>query len=226
MSSAPGDGRRGRPGLACPTISLTPLCLYAPLIPSSPTYLCSIFDTESGELLQELRRGTERAEITSIAFNATSSMLACASDKGTVHIWKLRPEAVPSASGGSGAASAATSGGGAAGAAAGGGAGGEGGEGGGAAGSEDAPAAAASSTNSKSSLSFMKGLLPKYFSSEWSFAQFRVPDSRSVVAFGQEPNTIMVVSADGSFFRANFEKGGEAVRIAYSQFVAGEWSDV
>lgn len=30
----------------------------------------------------------------------------------------------------------------------------------------------------------MKKLLPKYFSSEWSFAQFRVPDVRSIVAFG------------------------------------------
>lgn len=39
--------------------------------------------------------------------------------------------------------------------------------------------------------SFMKGILPKYFTSEWSFAQFRVPDTRSMVAFGQEPNTVI-----------------------------------
>lgn len=41
------------------------------------------------------------------------------------------------------------------------------------------------------SLSYFAGFLPKYFSSEWSYAQFRAPDSRSVVAFGQEPNTII-----------------------------------
>jgi hypothetical protein len=29
------------------------------------------------------------------------------------------------------------------------------------------------------------------------------------------------VGADGSFFKANYEKGGEAVRVAYSHFVAG-----
>ncbi len=30
-----------------------------------------------------------------------------------------------------------------------------------------------------SSLSFMRGLLPKYFSSEWSFAQYKVPEDAS-----------------------------------------------
>jgi hypothetical protein len=31
--------------------------------------------------------------------------------------------------------------------------------------------------------------------------------------------SVAVVGADGSFFKANFEKGGEAIRVAYSQFV-------
>jgi len=34
-------------------------------------------------------------------------------------------------------------------------------------------------------------MLPKYFSSEWSFAQFRVPPMLSIVAFGNEADTIM-----------------------------------
>ncbi len=33
------------------------------------------------------------------------------------------------------------------------------------------------------------------------------------------PLFFAVVGADGSFFKANFEKGGEAVRVAYAQFV-------
>ena len=41
------------------------------------------------------------------------------------------------------------------------------------------------------SFSFMRGLLPKYFSSEWSFAQFRVPETRTICAFGSEKNTII-----------------------------------
>ena len=31
----------------------------------------------------------------------------------------------------------------------------------------------------------------KYFSSEWSFAQFRVPPLLSICAFGAEPSTIL-----------------------------------
>ncbi|XP_039131748.1 autophagy-related protein 18d-like isoform X3 [Dioscorea cayenensis subsp. rotundata] len=42
------------------------------------------------------------------------------------------------------------------------------------------------------------GVLPKYFSSEWSFAQFHLPEvSRYIVAFGSQ-NTVMVVGMDGS----------------------------
>lgn len=38
----------------------------------------------------------------------------------------------------------------------------------------------------------MKDLLPKYFSSEWSFAQFKVAaDCRCICAFGGEKNTVI-----------------------------------
>lgn len=46
----------------------------------------------------------------------------------------------------------------------------------------------------------MRGFLPKYFSSEWSFAQFRVPETRTICAFGAEKNTI--VGASRSYSRA------------------------
>jgi hypothetical protein len=361
-----------------------------------------VYDTATGELLQELRRGADRADIYSIAFNQSSSMLACSSDKGTVHIFRLKESvydttpvhsaglrgdalAAASAAGvsaagvGSGSPSPASARGssgvssGTAGSASAGllpptagpaipGSGGDlGGTGSGSnsssglgkpgvhsdgrgtsddshaasgvaglaappAGSGEAPASATShgsagslagpapmsgaaggsssgtAANPKSSFAFMRGLLPKYFSSEWSFAQFRVPETRALVAFGQEPHTIVgasaasplaaglalppsccklhvgvgllrcgirgllrmplapfycvtsdlrfshlpipcppahlfnpahplpsanpsrpcaVVGADGSFFKANYEKGGEAVRVAYSHFVAG-----
>jgi hypothetical protein len=36
----------------------------------------------------------------------------------------------------------------------------------------------------------MKKILPKYFSSEWSFAQFRLPESDCIAAFANENGII------------------------------------
>jgi hypothetical protein len=68
----------------------------------------------------------------------------------------------------------------------------------------------------------MRGLLPKYFSSEWSFAQFRVPETRTICAFGAEKNTIIVVGADGSFYKATFDNGGDCERTSLSKFIKTE----
>jgi len=54
--------------------------------------LIRIFDTSTGRNLQELRRGADKAEIYSLAFNYNSYWLACSSDKGTVHIFSINPK--------------------------------------------------------------------------------------------------------------------------------------
>lgn len=42
------------------------------------------------------------------------------------------------------------------------------------------------------------GVLPKYFNSEWSVAQFRLHEgSQYVVAFGHQKNTIVILGMDG-----------------------------
>ncbi len=51
--------------------------------------LIRIFSTETGEPLQEVRRGSDKAEIYSIAFDKHSHWIACSSDKGTIHIWHV-----------------------------------------------------------------------------------------------------------------------------------------
>lgn len=143
--------------------------------------LIRIFDTATGQPLQELRRGADRAEIYSIAFNYNTKWLAVSSDKGTVHVFKLGKSA-----------------------------------------EEQKEEAEKSKVNPKSALSFMKGVLPKYFSSEWSFAQFRVPDVRTIVSFGTvKKNSIIVVSADGTFYKAIFDpdKSGEMVQDHYEKFI-------
>lgn len=54
----------------------------------------------------------------------------------------------------------------------------------------------------------VKGIvpLPSYFYSEWSLAQFRVPeDCWSVVAFGHAANTLYVLNQKGSFYKVEYD---------------------
>ncbi|KAL0435871.1 UNVERIFIED_CONTAM: Autophagy-related protein 18a [Sesamum radiatum] len=78
---------------------------------------------------------------------------------------------------------------------------------------------------SSSSLSFIKGVLPKYFSSEWSVAQFRLPEgSQYIVAFGHQKNTVVILGLDGSFYRCKFDPatGGEMTQLEYHNFLKPE----
>lgn len=69
--------------------------------------------------------------------------------------------------------------------------------------------------NPGSTFSFIRAVLPKYFSSEWSFAQFKLPEEmKSTVAFGQEKHSIFILGSDGSFYKCAFDpqKGGDMVQ--------------
>jgi len=46
----------------------------------------------------------------------------------------------------------------------------------------------------------------KYFKSEWSFAQLRIEDTKSIVTFGPS-NTIIVITSNGKYYQASFEVG-------------------
>ncbi|CAN1197970.1 Autophagy-related protein 18a, partial [Linum perenne] len=153
--------------------------------------LVRIFNTADGTLLQEVRRGADRAEIYSLAFSSTAQWLAVSSDKGTVHIFslKLNPGAkmIDTSAGASNA--------------------------------NHAPGSPGSS------LSFFKGVLPKYFSSEWSVAQFRlVEGSQYIVAFGHQKNTVVILGFDGSFYRCQFDpaSGGEMKQLEHHNFLKPE----
>ncbi|GJM94730.1 hypothetical protein PR202_ga11403 [Eleusine coracana subsp. coracana] len=149
--------------------------------------LVRVFNTVDGTCLQEVRRGRDSAEIYSIALSPDLRWLAVSSDKGTLHVFSLRIR-------GAGQKDAA-----------------------------DVPSAASVSLaqpntvpNARSSLSFMKGFLPNYFSSEWSFAQFHLPEAtRYIVAFGEQ-NIVMILGMDASFDPV---KGGEMVRKEFFRFL-------
>lgn len=190
--------------ISCMTMTLDGLLLATA---STKGTLIRIFNTMDGTQLQEVRRGLDRAEIYSIALSTNVQWLVVSSDKGTVHVFRLRVRV----------------------------------------GGEDAsfqlPAVQApemvhqnSSTpvdalispntgaNNNSSLYFMRGVLPKYFSSEWSFAQFHLPEvTRYIAAFGSQ-NTVMIVGMDGSFCRCTFDpvNGGQMLQTEYVRFLKAD----
>ncbi|KAL7239477.1 hypothetical protein ACSBR2_005390 [Camellia fascicularis] len=158
---------------------------------SSKGTLVRIFNTLDGSLLQEVRRGADRAEIYSLAFSSTAQWLAVSSDKGTVHVFSLKVDS------GSLGIERTRSG----------------------------PDPNLSTPSAVSSLSFIKGVLPKYFSSEWSVAQFRLQEgSQYIVAFGHEKDTVVIVGMDGSFYRCQFNPvaGGEMTQLEHHDFLKPE----
>lgn len=155
---------------------------------SSKGTLVRIFNTLDGSLLQEVRRGADRAEIYSLAFSTTAQWLAVSSDKGTVHVFGLKVGSGPLLQDRSHGAA------------------------------ESNP----SSASAVASLSFIKGMLPRYFNSEWSVAQFRLREGlQHVVAFGHQKNTVVILGMDGSFYRCEFDptNGGEMAQLEYYSFL-------
>uniref|UniRef100_A0A803MMP7 Autophagy-related protein 18c n=1 Tax=Chenopodium quinoa TaxID=63459 RepID=A0A803MMP7_CHEQI len=154
--------------------------------------LVRIFNTMDGTCLQEVRRGTEKADIYDLAFSQNIQWLAVSSDRGTIHIFSLRVRVFGNVES---ARPYSTS--------------------------ELQHQNSSSSldsliaqnvnagANPSLSLPFVKGVLPKYFSSEWSFARFHLPENaRCIVAFGSH-NTVIVVGLDG-----------RALLVLYGKFVA------
>ncbi|KAL2231203.1 autophagy-related protein 18a [Sesamum indicum] len=149
--------------------------------------LVRVFDISDGRLLQELRRGSERAEIHSLSFSSDAEWLVASSNKGTVHVFSLN----------TGSRSTGT----------------------------DGSQEAEQSSSPVSRLSSFKGILPKYFSSEWSVARFRVPDDiQHVVAFGQQQNTVLIIGTNGIFYRCKFDPiaGGEMTQMECHNFLHPE----
>ncbi|KAL7003085.1 Autophagy-related protein 18a [Sarracenia purpurea var. burkii] len=158
---------------------------------SSKGTLVRIFNTLDGALLQEVRRGADRAEIYSLAFSSTAQWLAVSSDKGTVHVFCLKVD-----SGSLGIER-----------------------------SRSISEPNLSTPPAVSSLSFIKGVLPKYFSSEWSVAQFHLQEgSQYIVAFGHEKDTVVILGIDGSFYRCQFNPvtGGEMIQLEHQNFLKPE----
>lgn len=119
-------------------------------VPTSGRYLATtstrgtlirIWDSVTGQLKRELRRGTDKAEIYGVAFRPDEREVCVWSDKGTVHVFSL-----------------------------------VGGSGGG--------------SNRQSAFSPFTSFipLPKYFDSEWSYAQYRIPSQSAHISLTAGPS--------------------------------------
>jgi WD repeat-containing protein 45 len=123
--------------------------------------LIRLFSTDSKELLYELRRGIDKAEIYSIAFHTTSEWVACSSDKGTVHIYSI----------------------------------------------------GAKKCNGKSSLAFMKKVLPKYFESEWSYARFKIKGGKMICCFAKDCSSLVLLTDEGDYYMVDYSEPGECKKV-------------
>ena len=132
--------------------------------------LIRIFTTETGEKLQEVRRGKDKADIKHICFSPDYKLLAASSSKGTIHIWSLAQTL-----------------------------------------KKLNKSVDTEIENKTSGLKWLPGFLGgDFFNSEWSFAQVRITDHRSICSFGND-NCIIVVTTNGKYYKAqiDMEKGGD-----------------
>lgn len=115
-----------------------------------------------------MRRGSEKAEIYCISFDPTSTFLACSSDRGTIHIFSIATAQKVSASKNKGEKVEVEK-----------------------TDENEVPKNQKSIFGRVSKFLF----LPNFFNSEWSFAQFKINESKSICAFG--PNNSII----GIYFR-------------------------
>ena len=188
--------------------------------------LVRLWDCHSGEQLREFRRGMDRAEIYSICFDPFTNFLACSSDKGTVHIFSLGEPTAATIAGGANVGSNtstpvkspvdST------------------GESTGAGSYSDTGKATDNDLDNNTAnkslgiASVLRGMLPpaifpKYLTSEWSFAQVRGIEGKSICAFDKTGTKIHIVCSDGTFIVSAVEEGsGDGSRLQTTRFYSEE----
>jgi len=193
--------------------------------------LIRIFNSQDGNLLTELRRGSQPATIYSINFSPDSSLLVASSSHGTIHVFSADDSSKNKTSSLVSTATAMV---------------------GNLFGSSNSSnvsnmysksndSGSNANTTSGNSSNFSSKFVPKYFTSEWSFSRIEVPGAtKCIVAFTQNaPSTsgsagstnmtgknnfgIMAVCADGSYHKFVYdERKEDFTRDNYHMFVESD----
>ena len=175
------------------TIGIIVLTINGDLMASATEMgtIVRIFNTDNGNMIQEVRRGKEKAQIKCICFEENNKFIAATSNRGTVHIWSLsnalknvkkeikdnETEKQPTDE-----LKAKT----------------ENGD-------------IKSIENKRSIFNVLPNFLGgEFFNSEWSFAQVRIKEQKSICTFGSN-NTIIIVCSNGKYYKAKIpmETGGD-----------------
>lgn len=157
-------------------------------IASDKGTIIRIYRTVDGMFLQEFKRGKEKAEISYICFDQQCKLMAATSDRGTIHIWSMgscikKSKETPVVETADNTGLNHTQG-------------------------RENNEEDSFPKNKNSILSSLPGI-GEYFKSEWSFAQVRLDNQKSICAFGPD-NTIIAITAEGRYYQAQIDmkKGG------------------
>jgi WD40 repeat protein len=158
-----------------------------------------LFTVDSnGTMVLELRRGGEEAQITNIVFDMNSKFIACSSSRKTIHIFSLwtilknkNSKDVIECRHGNKRCDCYYC--------------------------DDSEKDKEEARNKKSLVGKIARFLKfpgGYWDSEWSFAQFRIDDEKSLCFFGMD-NVIGVVTFSGKYYQATYDTsyGGECTLI-------------
>ncbi|KAI3648224.1 hypothetical protein MP228_006078 [Amoeboaphelidium protococcarum] len=143
--------------------------------------LIRVFDITTGQLIQTFRRGTEHATIYNLVWTADSRFLACCSDTGSIHVFKLAAVQSDVASSAQHKSS-----------------------------QEYLDNTAQIPESFKASPSQVKPMLPAYFQPERSFARCSITltGQRFKIQFGDSEKSLMAITENGEYFKFEFDSSG------------------
>ena len=161
--------------------------------------LLRIFNIDTLEQVNELRRGSNHVTIVNIAFNKDSTLLLCSSNKGTIHIFSLSDinntplvhtdETIKTLVEDISSNEQSLS--------------------------EDTNMYTTIQNKKMYGAHYLKSFLPSYFNSEWSFIQIYLNHSITYSIFSKQTNNIITIASNGCFYSIDFLYDNKSKQSSY-----------